>query len=143
MGVQGSAAHRAGTDPLGGVLRELGRQGRRAAAYRPRPVPGPQGVEGPRGPRGHPGPPGLAQAAAIVVTGVDGRARWTPDTPLDGRPVVSAIVAVTPGLETGPLWVVVEESGVQAVTVRVWGPAGVAGAGVEVHLVVYTAAPRD
>ncbi|WP_329368686.1 hypothetical protein OG896_24440 [Streptomyces sp. NBC_00669] len=142
MGVQGSAAHRGGTDPLGGVLRELGRRSRRERMYRARPVegqPGPEGARGPRGPRGEPGPPGSAPDASVVTTGADGRAYRDLPVPLGGRPVVCAVPVASGGQH---LVVVVEAADEHGVAVRVWGPGGHPAAGVDVHLVVHTAAPE-
>ncbi|MFI0934566.1 hypothetical protein ACH4RG_22950 [Streptomyces sp. NPDC021019] len=154
MAARGSAPHRAQGNPLGGVLRELGRQSRAATTARQgRSRAAPAGERGERGERGKPGPrgePGTTVLAAVVTTGGDGRASWTWETPLLAPPVISALAAG--GREDGAaLTVVLEEVTAAGVTVRVWRsrpvlrlevlmPSSPVGAGVDVHV---TATPAS
>lgn len=123
MAARGSAPYRAQGNPLGGVLRELGRQSRAATTARHgRRSPAPAGERGERGERGKPGPPGApgtAALAAVVTTGDDGRASWTWETPLTAPPVIGALAV--DGREDGvALTVVLEDVTETGVTVRVW-----------------------
>ncbi|MFC4060263.1 hypothetical protein ACFOWE_18315 [Planomonospora corallina] len=141
MASRGSAARRLPGNPVGGMLRELNRRARQSAKA------GPRGHEGPEGPPGPPGPPGAAGrplAAAVAVTGGDGRAEWVFTDPLAAPPVIAALpVDPDPGDER-TVTVTLEQTTTERVVVRVWRtrpllglgllPAEPAGAGVRVHL---------
>jgi hypothetical protein len=100
-------------------------------------VPGPPGKPGPPG---APGAPGRTVAAAVVTTGPDGRATWSPD-PEHGPLVVAAVPVVSPA-SPGPYTVAIGEAGAGRVSVWVWCmvPHGrgvrwvPAGEGVAVHV---------
>lgn len=87
-------------------------------------------------------------AAAVVVAGEDGRARWTYPVPFTGRPVLTALpVDPAPEDEERTVTVALEEVTAAYAVVRVWrtrarrgtGVTSPAGDGVCVHLVAYEA----
>lgn len=145
MATRGGPAFRVPGNPLGGIIRDLDRRTRtprkRAPARVEVPVEGPRGPRGPRGPAGPPGPPSHhVAAAAVVVTGDDGRARWQYPAPFDTAPVLTA-AAMAIGGEL-PAIAVLEEVEAAYAVVRVWnyrpnpktGVAWPVKAGVRVHV---------
>ncbi|MFB7496099.1 hypothetical protein ACFC09_15630 [Streptomyces sp. NPDC056161] len=97
-------------------------------------------------------PPVVHQAgpvAAVVVTGADGRARWTFPAPLSRTPVIAAApVDPAPEDQDRTVTVALEKVTSAYVVVRVWqtrprrgaGVVSPAGEGVYVHLTVSPAA---
>lgn len=150
MARRGGPGRRVQGNPLGGILRDLDRRTRSTRRARPKGEPAP-GVEGPRGPRGVRGPAGpaggLPGAATVLVTGEDGRVRWTFDEPFGLVPVLTA-VGVDPDPDGGdPVTVAVEAVDEGAAVLRVWwlrprpasGVVEPVGAGVRVHVAAMTA----
>ncbi|MCF3960603.1 hypothetical protein [Streptomyces fuscigenes] len=146
MARRGGAARLVTGNPLGGMLRDLNRQTRRTTrrSGAPRPVP-PEGggSVAVSGPVVLPPLPGAAPYAAVVVTGEDGRARWTYPAPLPAPPVLTALpVDPDPGDEDTVVTAVLEVATATEAVVRVWrtrprrgaGVAAPAGEGVHVHL---------
>lgn len=142
MATRGSPSRRMQGNPLGGILRDLDQRARTSGRTRKKPpadpVPGPRGPRGPAGQQGLPG--GLTGAAAVIVTGDDGRARWEYPAVFAAAPVIIA-VAVDP--EGGsPVLAVLEEAEAAYAVLRVWwlqprpasGLIEPAGAGVRVHV---------
>ncbi|MFF5655192.1 hypothetical protein [[Kitasatospora] papulosa] len=164
MAYRGPAARTLPDNPLGGVLRDLERSGRKGGPQGPQGEDGPQGEpgvagppgergpEGPKGPKGDDGSPGpegprgpagAGPAAAVVTTSSDGRATWTFPAPFAAAPVIGAL-AVDPDPADGrTVFATLESATATAATVRVWRTVGIlvggepvapAGAGVRVHI---------
>jgi hypothetical protein len=130
MALRGSPMRRMVGNPLGGVLRDLDRRSRPTTRRRngPREQETPDVLEGLRGSAGSPGPSAQAYAAAVVVTGEDGRARWIYPAPFSGSPTLTAL----PGGHVPA--VPVEEVIAACAVLRVWTLSGSpAPSGVPVH----------
>jgi len=148
MASRGAANRRLPGNPMGGVLRDLGRQSR-TTSRKPGRVgaqgeQGPPGIPGPPGEPGQQGPPGAPPAAAIVTTGADGRATWAFLRPFTAPPVISALaVDTTPG-DDRTVTVALEQVTATHAVVRVWQtqaiiglgllPLTPAGSGIQVHM---------
>lgn len=156
MAARSSAVRRLPGNPMGGVLREIGRASRKATRM-PGPrgeqgTPGPPGGQGPpgdRGPVGEQGPPGErgpagAPAAAMVVTSADGRAAWVYELPFVRPPVITALAVDPAPSDDRTVTVTLESVTADRAVVRVWQtqpllglgvlPLMPAGAGVQVHM---------
>lgn len=144
MAMRGSPARRLVGNPLGGVLRSLDQRARIAGRTRV------SGAPREEDPAPHEAPPPAAPVAGpggvvadVMVTGEDGRARWTFPAVYGRCPVVTA-AAVDPAPEDDErtVWAVLEEVTSWCATVRVWqsrprrgtGVATPAGEGVRVHV---------
>lgn len=147
MAYRGPASRRLPDNPLGGVLRDLERGGRRpgprgpqgehgpqgnqgepgpAGEAGPAGPPGPQGPKGdtgpagPTGPQGLQGPAGAPPATAVVMTSTDGRATWTFPIPFAAPPVVGALAVDPTPADDRTVTVALEEVTATRMTVRVW-----------------------
>jgi hypothetical protein len=144
MAYRGPASRRLPDNPLGGVLRDLERTGRKGGPQGPQGQVGPQGEPGPPGEQGPRGERGAPPAAAVVVTGADGRALWTFETPFTAPPVISALAVDPNPADDRTVTAALEAVSATSVTVRVWAtqpllglgvlPLVPATAGVQVHL---------
>ncbi|MET8609834.1 hypothetical protein [Streptomyces misionensis] len=143
MAMRGSPARRIVGSPLAGVLGHLDHRARTAA--RRRPASGP--VEDDPPPH-EPQPPAPAgPAGTVVVTGDDGRARWTFPAAYGAPPAVTATAVDPTPDDDRTVLVALEEVTAWCVTVRAWrtrarrgtGVAEPAGPGVQVHVIALDA----
>ncbi|WP_143672373.1 hypothetical protein [Streptomyces sp. OK228] len=145
--MRGSPARRIVGNPLGSVLANLDQRTRVAARRR---TTGSAPSEQDPPPAEAPVRVAAWPAAAVLVTGEDGRAQWAFPAPYAAAPAVSAI-AVDPAPEEDDRTVLValEEVTTWCVAVRVWrtrgrrgtGVAEPAGAGVRVHVTALGVGP--
>lgn len=146
MALRGSPARRLQDNPLGGLLRDLDRRARSTTRRRGRPAPQP--VTEPQQPPEPPRPPVRVRqdAAAVLVSGDDGRAVWRFAVPYPSAPVLTALV-VTPEPDGDQAVIAVAESvDAEGAVLRVWvtrplrgtGVVEPAGAGMEVHVTART-----
>lgn len=145
MAMRGSAARRLPGNPLGGLLRDIDRRTRTTTSRRSARLERPAPEAAPPQPAPAAAPPAPApapSAVGVVVTGLDGRARWTYPEPHLRAPVLTA-VAVDPEPGAGrPVFAVLEEVAPGYAVVRVWrtrprrgqGVVDPVGAGLAVHL---------
>ncbi|MEV6740469.1 hypothetical protein AB0N14_27365 [Streptomyces sp. NPDC051104] len=144
MAMRGSPARRIVGNPLGGVLRNLDQRAR--IAGRTRVSSGPR-EEDTAPYEATPAPAAVAApgvpAAAVLLTGEDGRARWRFPAAYGAPPVVSAVaVDPAPDEDDRTVLVALEEVTAWCAVVRVWrsrprrgrGVAEPAGPGVRVHV---------
>ncbi len=149
MALRGGMSRRVPGNPMASILRDIDRR-TRTTTRRARPAR-PQAEQ-----EDTPAPPAETirpavpvpdvTAAAVVVTGPDGRARWTYPRPTTGPRVVTAspvILAPNEGLAL----VVLEAMTATYVQLRVWcAPSASgsafqpAGAGIQVHVIASSAA---
>jgi len=146
MAVRGTPAQGLPDNPLGGVLRDLGRRTRSTTKRRgspPRVVEGPAGRKGDQGERGPAGKDGTVVTGVVVHTDEEGRAVVELPAVEEGQELVLTALATAPGGAGDTLaWAVLETLGTELAVLRVWaarpleGAASAApvGAGVAVHV---------
>ena len=147
MAMRGGPARRLTGNPLGGMLRDLDRRTRTTTRRTGTPAGQGEGRAQPLPPP--PPPPPVVRpgpVAAVVVTGEDGRARWTYPRAYAGAPVLTAVaVDPAPDDDERTATVALEEVTSTYAVVRVWktrprrgaGVVSPAGDGVRVHVTAY------